>query len=349
MSRQDQSVSEGGQAIQALGNVNINQGLSAEQMITIMEGVERQVQRGIGQAEQLVQARLDEFKQSVLEEFAKPDSTGDAEAFADPDFQHALHEAQKGFVRSGELGLKDELVKLLAQRSTEPGRTRTALILNEAIQTIGSLTSQEISALSISFVFCHLQIVSAPGLAQLFAEYRRWLAEFSQDYPENNFSYEYLHSMRCMTVNSISHSDIWNILTHRYENVFTTGFMQSDLPTTLPPTAEEELFERIPAAPDGRMRFKAQNRSDVVTAMTAVMLDPQLQSELLSLYDRTKLSVDDFKAQFLAGVPELAEVVRRWDSTVAKSSNLTGLGKAIAHSALASRTEFRAPLSIWVN
>lgn len=349
MSRQDQSVSEGGQAIQALRDVNINQGLSAEQMITIMEGVERQVQRGIGQAEQLVQARLDEFKQSVLGEFAKAESVGNTEAFADPDFQHALHEAQKGFVRSGELGLREELVKLLAQRSTEPGRTRTALILNEAIQTIGSLTPQEISALSINFVFCHLQIVSAPGMGHVCAEYRRWLSEFWKDYPEQDFSYEYVNSMRCMTVSQISQSDIWNILVQRYESVFTTGFHREDLPADFPLNSIEEIFERIPAAQDGRLRFKAPKRSDVVTAITTAGLEPQLHSELLPLYDRTKLSVEDFKSYFLAAVPELAEVVRRWDTTIAKSSNLTGLGKAIAHSALASRTGFHAPLSIWVN
>ncbi|MDQ8029534.1 MAG: hypothetical protein REJ23_12480 [Brevundimonas sp.] len=224
MSRQDQNVAEGGQAIQALRDVNIQQGLSVEQMLAIMEGVERQVQRGIGQAEQLVQTRLEEFKTSVLTEFARSESGAKTEAFADPDFQHALHEAQKGFVRSGEQGLKEELVKLLAQRSTEPGRTRTALILNEAIQTIGSLTAQEISVLVVTFVFHHLQINNASDVSGVTKDYRKLLSPFAADYPREDFSFEYLSSMRCTTVNQISTNEIWGILVDRYENVFTKGF-----------------------------------------------------------------------------------------------------------------------------
>lgn len=348
MSKQEQTVAEGGQAVQALRDVNYHQGLSVDQMLQIMEGIERQIQRGIGQAEQIVNSRLDEFRDSVLEEFSKNSAQSNVEAFADPDFQHALHEAQKGFVRSGERGLKEELVKLLSQRSNQTERTRTALILNEAIQTISSLTSQEISALVITFIFQDLQFNSPGGMGLLTQNYKGWITEFANDYPDNDFSFEYLTSMRCTIINQISHHNIWNILTERYENIFTRGFVSADIPPCLF-VGRDQVVERVPAAVDGRLRFKPHNRSKLEGVLSEIQVSDSCRVDLLSLFDRTKLSKDDLIDAFLKTIPELEEVIRRWDSTAGKMSQLTGLGKTIAHSALASRTDFRAPLSIWVS
>ncbi|MDQ8029535.1 MAG: hypothetical protein REJ23_12485 [Brevundimonas sp.] len=83
--------------------------------------------------------------------------------------------------------------------------------------------------------------------------------------------------------------------------------------------------------------------------MVDAPLDPPVKEQVFGLYDRVKLSLDDFKAAFMADVPELEDLIARWDATAGKSSHLTGLGKAIAHSALASRAAFTAPLSLWVS
>lgn len=348
MTRQDQRVGEGGQAIQANGDVNINQGLSPDQMLTIMDGVATQVQRGVERAATLVEERLAEFKQAVVEEFSKPETMGRTDAFQDPDFQFALHEAQKGFARSGTAELKEELVKLLSQRAAEPDRNRTALILNEAIQTIGNLTKQEIAAISIMFIFGNLQINNAAGISTVTSMYSNLLNPFFNDLPDENFSYEYLVSMKCAVTNQFSHSNIWSILQERYENVFSRGFRGDEIPPGLPADRMGEIVQPIPGAFDGRMRFAPSNRAELEKVLMDAGIEEGARAPFLTLFDERKLDEHEFQKLFTEQVPVMGPLVVRWENTLAKSTHLTGLGKAIAHSALASRTTFSAPLEIWV-
>lgn len=351
MTRQDQRVAEGGQAIQAQGDVNINQGITPEQMITIMDGVAQQMQRGVDQAAVIVENRLKQFEKSILSEFSRPNTEAKPEAFQDPDFQYALHEAQKGFARSGENELLDELVKLLSQRSVESGRTRKALILNEAIQTVGNLTQQELSVASVLFIFQYVQVQSAPGMGNLVARYKQWMAAFAGSFPSDDFSIDYLSSMKCLNINPISSTTIWKILSERYGNIFTRGFTASDLAAVLGAAIladVDKVVQPISGNPHGRLRFSPRNKAELEKAIDDQSITGQLRTDLLALWDSSTLPEEEAKQFWIEHVPELATISDRWDQTAAKSSHLTGLGKAIAHSALNSRTDFKAPLDIWV-
>lgn len=347
MTRQDQRVGDGAQAIQANRDVNINQGITADQMVTIMDGVATQVQRGIDRAAALVDERLAEFREAVAVEFSKPETMNRTDAFQDPDFQFALHEAQKGFARSGAAELKDELVKLLSQRATEPDRNRTALILNEAIQAIGNLTKQEISALSVVFIFQHIQI-NSDDKYHVSKMYNELLTPFCVDFPDNNFAYDYLGSMKCTTTNQISHADIWRILHERYDNPLSRSFFESELPDGIPADHLNTIIQRVPNVFDGRLRFAPRNRSELEQALTSAGVAGASKTSFLALYDERKLDDLEFQQFFTGSVPVIEPLIARWENTLAKNTNLTGLGKAIAHSALASRTTFSAPLEIWV-
>ncbi len=347
MTRQDQRVGEGGQAIQANRDVNINQGITPDQMLTIMDGVATQVQRGVDRAAALVDERLAEFRQAVVEEFSKPETIGRTDAFQDPDFQFALHEAQKGFARSGAADLKEELVKLLSQRAAEPDRNRAALILNEAIQAIGNLTKQEISALAVVFIFLNIQIRNGEK-ASIARYYTELLGPFFEYFPEDDFAYDYLGSMKCTTTTQISHSNIWTILRERYENVFSRGFSQAEFPNGIPADRLKDVIQHVPGAFDGRLRFAPRNRGELEKALADAGVVGEAQVPFLTLYDDRRVDDQEFQQFFTEQVPILGPLIVRWDNTLAKSTHLTGLGKAIAHSALASRTTFAAPLEIWV-
>lgn len=347
MTRQDQRVGEGGLAIQAHRDVNINQGITPDQMLTIMDGVATQVQRGVDRAAALVEERLTEFRQAVVEEFSKPETLGRTDAFQDPDFQFALHEAQKGFARSGAADLKEELVKLLSQRAAEPDRNRAALILNEAIQAIGNLTRQEIAALATLFIILNIQILNGEKNS-IARTYREMLGPFIEDFPEDDFSYDYLGSMKCTITNQISHSDVWTILRQRYENVFSRGFSQAEFPNGIPAARLKDVIQPMPAAFDGRLRFAPRNRGELEKALADAGIVGETQAPFLMLYDDRMADDQEIQQFFTEQVPIFSALVARWNNTLAKSTHLTGLGKAIAHSALASRTTFAAPLEVWV-
>jgi hypothetical protein len=64
---------------------------------------------------------------------------------------------------------------------------------------------------------------------------------------------------------------------------------------------------------------------------------------LRSIFDTERM-----KNEFLSRFPEFNVVEGSWTTTPLHQLTLTALGKALAYSALASRTNFKAPIEIWV-
>ena len=319
-------------------------------MLIIMEGVSSQIQKGEDRAAALVERRLREFEQSTLGEFAKPGGAADPEAFREPDFQFALRQAQSAYVRSGDDGLKDELIKLLAMRSGEKIRSRKALILNEAIQVVGNLTTEEISALVALFLFNNVHINEARDLGHVASVLNDCLSPFIDDFPTEDFSFDYLESMRCVTINQISHSDVWNILVQRYGNVFTKGFSNSDFVTALSAKSDVNRSELVQVNSmdfTGKIRFKPKNREDLTEVLSRIDPSNLVTQAVTDLWESSKMSDAEMKKVVEQKMPNVFKLASLWENSPAKSSNITGLGKVIAHSALTSRAGFSAPLEIW--
>jgi hypothetical protein len=123
MTKQDQDVEAGGSAIQAGRDVVIHQGVSPEQMASIMGAMAKQLSAFHNEALQLTNARMDFFQKEILKRFAQP-GRANPDAFRDPDFQYLLGDAQEAVARSGDEAVRDTLVDIVARRSLEPTRSR---------------------------------------------------------------------------------------------------------------------------------------------------------------------------------------------------------------------------------
>ena len=93
MSDQSQKVTGSSVAIQSGRDTTINQGLTATDMKQIIEAIASQHTAYAAVARELVDARLTNFEQRILERFANP-NTARSEAFKDPDFQYTFSRAQ---------------------------------------------------------------------------------------------------------------------------------------------------------------------------------------------------------------------------------------------------------------
>ncbi|MFX5858472.1 LPO_1073/Vpar_1526 family protein, partial [Acinetobacter baumannii] len=93
----------------------------------IMIALASQLSTYLNAAEQTAERRYKELREDIIKEFARSDSSARAEAFSDPDYQFVLRDAHETYARSGQAELRDELVRLLIERSKQPSGSRSAL------------------------------------------------------------------------------------------------------------------------------------------------------------------------------------------------------------------------------
>ncbi len=221
MTRQDQSVEEGGEAYQAGRDLTVNHGMNADEMAALMVAMAKQLSAFTDEANAKLNQRFDEFRDEVLKQFSNENSSR-KEAFNDPDFQFTVKSAQEAYARKGDDDLKVELVRLLAERSKQQSGSRIANILNEAIKVAGSLTKQEMSVLAILFVMIHVG-TPAQDANQTRAFHQSILAPFLKDMPIDRNSFEYLESLRCITINAIVSRTSESIMGEKFKAQFKNG------------------------------------------------------------------------------------------------------------------------------
>lgn len=348
MTRQDQQVGEGAEAYQAGTSLTVNRGMSPDQMAELMMAMATQLQQYLAEAGAKFDQRCAELRDELIEEFSKPDSEADSGAFRDPDYQFVLKEAHESYGRKGGDELRDELVKLLSQRSMLATGSRPALILNDAIRIAGNLTSEEYAALAMTFI---IKNVSLGGLYRddIIATFTEILGTFLSNLPTEDHAYEYLSGIGCISVNLISEVQLWAALTETYGFRFNRGFEAQELIDALAgDAAVNKLTGTLIKRPDGKFWLLGPKRENVVKLLEERAFPQEAINRLLALVDSKLLTEDEIKTEFLNNVPGFDRFQEIWGSTQIKQSTLTSLGKALAHSVLVSGIEFKAPLEIWI-
>ncbi len=348
MGRQDQQI-EGGEAYQAGGNLTVTHGMNADQMAAVMLAMGKQLHVYLSEAEAKVEERLEDFRKTVIEEFAKPENDAKPEAFSDPDFQFVLNDAQKVFVRDGEEELRDDLVKLLVHRSKLDSKERTAKILNFAIEVAGSLSKNEYAALAMNFLFTSVKL-NTKDRNVLIGQFRSYIAPFYQDLSDNQTVYEYIEAQRCGAINYLVTRGLTDSLVKEYSSVLSYGFTQKQL-IEVYPDGDDKIFSGLtePAAGyRGNLRFIDSNPSDLAAKLRERGMPEIAIGGATGLHNVSNPNEEQLTQIFSEEIEGFAHIKHIWDTTSLSKMTLTAVGKAIAHSSLTSRTSFAAPLSIWV-
>jgi hypothetical protein len=347
--KQEQSV-DGGKAYQAGGDLTVNQGMSADQVTEIMIAMATQLSAFSIDANRKVDERLVEFRNALLEEISKPTNGANTEAFADPDYQYAVNEAQKSFVRDGSEKLLSELVGLLIQRSKFDPTERVAKIINQALETVGNLSSSEHATLAIAFLFANVK-VGGSGHPQFFERFSRYMSPFIKDLTSNVSCYEYLESQRCISINLVMTRDLAATMGTMYGSRLGQGFDWSQLTSAFGAENMNLMgsFIGTTGYADKPFFFDAESAEILSKDLAVKSISPEASAKILELFQSTLASPDAVSTRFDEELAGFSRVVELWKETPLKSMNLTAVGKVIAHSALTARGDFDAPLSIWVS
>lgn len=359
VSKQQQEVSEGGQALQAGGNIVVNNGMSADQMSEIIVSLTKQILALNNEAKLEQENRFGELKDALLLEFAKPESKANAEAFSDPDFQYVVRDAHEAYARRGDADLKVELVNLISERSAHQAKTRVAQTLNSAIELAGKLSREEYAALVMLFTMQNV-VVNGAHIDIILNTTDNLLAPFVSDLPTDGYSVQYLQSLGCVSINQIVTNPLSGILVSKYAHAVGTGFTHDELstacgddatlarvvPLTVANFDKPTTFQQVSAST--AFRFMKGTEADLSAALEQNGVDPDAKQRLLSLHNSRMANEQEVMSIFRAKSKYASALEEFWAIKETQQASVNIVGQALAHSALVSKGSMSAPLDIWV-
>lgn len=231
LSGQKQETGNNSTAIQAGNNVTINHGLSATQMLEIMNALSQKIQDYTADAQIIVEERLKKFQSEVIEKFSDPQKSK-SEAFKDPDFQFLLRESQSSYVRDGSETTSNILIELLSARSNLSQRNRETLILNEACLKVNKLTDNDLIVLASIFSLFYIR--RSFSKYDMMLEYINFILGITQKImDEAQYSTAYLQSLGCLDINNMISRE--NKIIEDNSELFTNGFSAYEIKECLTP------------------------------------------------------------------------------------------------------------------
>lgn len=354
MSDQTQKATGNAIAVQSGGDTVIHKGLSGKEIRTIIDDtISAQLPVFTAMAREVVDGRLSEFKERVLERFEDA-SSSNKEAFKDPDFQYLLGRAEHAYARSGDEKILRTLVDLIAQRSRESNRTRLALSLNEAVEKAAVLTRNEFAELSLCFIIKYTQhngLVSP----QKFADFiNTHVAPLLPDISREDSSYSYLESQGCATRVSIIRSELIDILKKVYGGLISKGLTIDEIKGALPEGKKDCLDDSpliIQCLNDAtKLQLDARNLTDFIGKgiEQSVSLSEHEIENLWKKFEGTMWSKQELIENLSQAAPCIGKLFHLWESTPLRSLNLTSVGIAIGYCNITRIVDFNASLATWI-
>lgn len=347
---QSQHASDGSTAIQAAGNVTVVQvGMSYEQVKDMALDVFRaNFYEMAGKAQDIARARAEEITEEFLSKLQKenPQQFNNAE---DPDFQYAFYTVQREYARNGDKDLGDLLVDLLCDRSKQEKRDILQIVLNESLNIAPKLTTEQLSVLSIVFLFGYTQNFSVGNHEMLGAYLDKHAKPFSEKLIKNIACYQHLEFTGCGTTGVTMQRKLSNVIGTIYQGQFLKGFDQATLTEKSISFAGSDQFF-MPCLNDASMIQVRTNSLDTLEKMFEQHHVPtEERAKIIQLFHHGKMNDDEIKDKILEIRPYMENVLDAWDNSLMSQFSLTSVGIAIGHANLKRLIGEFANLSIWIN
>ncbi|MBW3357751.1 LPO_1073/Vpar_1526 family protein [Streptomyces microflavus] len=268
------------------------------------------------------------------------------ESLQDPDVQRSLFYAQQEFACSGEKGLGELLLKLLADRMQSTERGVKTLALNEALRTAPKLTSRHFAALSVLMI-CIQTKLGANSVEDLHRSLSQVLSPIVKDFQITRADVAYLEYAGCLSSNAFT-TNLGDAFSSTYPGLFTAGFMEEwiseDSRSALIPLTQECL--RDPAM----IQLPILPKNEILEIADQESFRPHKQ-EIERLMGIGSMAVEEIERE-ISGIDEdLADFPKRYNASSLVNSQLTAIGTTLAYTNLKRVVgdHFDAELDVWVH
>lgn len=250
----------------------------------------------------------------------------------EPSIQYSTFSVIKNYVKTGDVGLKERLLKMLMHRMEVKDRSMEQIVLDEAIEILPKLTQDLINILSL--VFSAIYVRHDIKNLDTFNDFIN--SKLMVFYPDQTSDaiYTHLQYTGCCTLLSEggTYKPFPSIIRNRYSGLFNKGFSKELLEQTL--SANYEQISPIVTNCQQNMtllQFNAMNESVLNFAISKHNLG-HLSNKIIQLHKQTEMS-DEEIANYLCTINlKMKAFMDEWkgERGSLKSIALTSVGYAIA-------------------
>lgn len=345
---QKQQVGEGATAIQAAGNVTVNNGMSySEVRAVVLDVFHSNFLQLAGEAKIIARQRAEEITDKFLEKLLKENPAGLSQA-PSPDFQYGLFSVQRDFARTADPELGDLLVDLLVDRTKHPDRDMVQIVLNECLIVAPKLTNEQLSALAIVFYFKYCGEVGILTFQQFSARLDQFVRPFLDTLPRSATAYQHLEFAGCGTV-QITSSSLENIILTRFQGLFDKGFDASELSGAAFYFNQNQQLTCTSIHDPSKIQIRAQNLDHLEKLISAHRVSTDDATRLRQVFGKNPMTPIEIKAKCIALHPYMQTLFDSWTVTNLHNFTLTSVGIGLAHANIKRLIGEFANLSIWVN
>lgn len=260
---------------------------------------------------------------------------GNINSVRTPSMQQAILNATTSAAVADDDELTETLVGILVDKSGEGPRSFKGVVLNEALEVAGKLTSDQVSLLTALVMLTRTVTHGPDTVDSLLTLLDQRCRPLYDKLPKNKAAVQYAAYTGVGTEGIVS-QPLVNHIANAYDAVFTKGFTGDQLPdglqhlaTSLPP-ADPGLVEDA----DGQARFRlpiSSSQSLDRLKKLGELNEPYLThiDQFKQLIKNSKLPQDRVMSLIEAEQPELANFLREIDDLDASTFRLTSVGIAI--------------------
>ena len=345
---QHQEAGDNAAVVQAGRDASITIGIDAVQAIDIAERVvRRELEHYQDRARDLALLRVEEIRGEFVERISALDRSK-LDAFADPDVQEILTEAQKGYVRSGRQDVKRALVDLVAARCSVESGSLEANIIADAVQVVRKLSKQGIAALTVAWLTTRTKNDNIVDLEMFESWAQCHLGPFIDSMPLINAEIDYLVSSGCATLGPIQ-IDLGESLQRTYPGLFQRGVGREQISHDLDAVDQarpQKIFLPLPSVEGPRWQAAVLNEAAARQQLAAE--SEEMVEEYVRLLNEGALTPDECTAAARAASHEWNRLLEVRDKTQLNQVRVTAVGTAIAHCNWTSTVGEEVPLAMWL-
>ena len=259
------------------------------------------------------------------------------EKLQEPAMQYSLYNALKGYAKTGDVKLKEQLMELLLQRISSEERSLTQIVLDEAIEVLPKLTREQINMLTLLFSVIFIIPIHITSLSGLNDHFNNQIMQF---YSPVSSSYSFLTHLQfsgCCTV--ISEGSAWKPLAEIYKTMhsglFSKGFTQEEFDEQFRENANKLKPLLITCLHDStKLQINALNNS-ILKQLTMRYKVSDFENLLRDFQNKYLMNNNEIEQYFINQNPLSKKLFEEWKSNYLirsslKTTLLTSVGFAIA-------------------
>lgn len=323
--------------------VNIeNHGLSVSDVKEIAKDVfERNFEQIAREANETARRRVEEIREEIACSLAAATKVK-LDTFNEPDRQVALLEAQKAYVLSGDKDMKDVLVRLVTDLSKEGSRDLRAIVLEEAIKSVSTLTTSQLDILLSTYIARDVFFGSAQSVDALVKYYDAHLFSRVTSFNFTAGDLRHLEYTRCGKVVTFAGFSLANAIRSQYPGLFQMGRTEEELQAAVLPGNPTISVIRCF---DDSTKFQFGYLNEVAIAKAAENNNwlPNQSAKINEFLVTGVMSEEKVKGLLISKDSRFNDWFTLMSGDVQKFE-LTSVGRALAH----SHARIDVDISIWL-